>query len=70
MFLTELDRAVESIQKAPDRWLNYTAQTKRFLLRRFPYFIVFRATTSEIEILAVAHGRRHPGYWRNRLSER
>jgi plasmid stabilization system protein ParE len=32
---------------------------------RFPYAIIYRIT-SEIEILAVAHSSREPGYWSNR----
>jgi hypothetical protein len=36
------------------------------VLRRFPYLIVFREGMEGIEIVAVAHGRRRPGYWRDR----
>jgi hypothetical protein len=35
--------------------------------RDFPYFVVFRETTGGLEIIAVAHGRRRPGYWRDRV---
>jgi len=42
--------------------------TRRVVLSRFPYIVVFRETVTEIEIVAVAHGRRRPGYWRERLS--
>ena len=37
------------------------------VLRRFPLVIVFRKTAAGVEIIAVAHGRRRPGYWRERL---
>ena len=36
-------------------------------VRRFPYSLVFLELESEIRILAVAHVRRKPGYWRERL---
>jgi|SRR5579872_2457094 len=45
----------------------YEFGTRRIVLRRFPYLVVFRETTSGIEIIAVVHGRRRPGYWRDRL---
>lgn len=32
----------------------------------FPYDIVYRVTTADLEVLAVAHHRRRPGYWRRR----
>jgi hypothetical protein len=29
---------------------------------------VYRVLEGKVEILAVAHGKRRPGYWRSRLS--
>jgi hypothetical protein len=37
------------------------------VLHRFPYLVVFREQTSGVEIIAIAHGHRRPGYWRNRV---
>ena len=39
---------------------------RRVLLRRFPYSIVFYDRKNEIVIVAFAHSRRRPGYWRSR----
>ncbi|MFC1707118.1 type II toxin-antitoxin system RelE/ParE family toxin [Planctomycetota bacterium] len=39
---------------------------KRVLVRRFPYAVVYYLTDQEIRVVAVAHGRRRPGYWRGR----
>jgi hypothetical protein len=36
------------------------------LSHRFPFFVVFRETDIRIEIVAIAHGRRRPGYWLGR----
>ena len=40
--------------------------TRRLLVPRFPYQVVYRLTPSEIVILAVAHLKRRPNYWKNR----
>jgi plasmid stabilization system protein ParE len=40
----------------------------RYLLKRYPFIIVYRIAADRIEIVAVAHGKRRPGYWRRRLS--
>ena len=40
---------------------------RRFLLRRFPFAIVYLELEAEIRVLAVAHGSREPGYWRRRV---
>lgn len=37
------------------------------VLHKFPYVIVFRETATTVEVVAVAHEHRRPGYWRNRL---
>jgi len=65
-FLAEIDRAVALIAEAPDRWPKHAHGTRRFLLRRFPFAVVYRAGTKEIEVVALAHGRRRPGYWKGR----
>ena len=39
---------------------------RRVPLRRFPYFIVYRERDTYVEVIAVAHQSRRPGYWRSR----
>lgn len=65
-FLAQLDHGIESISEAPERWLLFVHDTRRYLFRRFPFQIVYRVTNDRIEVVAVAHGRRRPGYWRSR----
>lgn len=40
---------------------------RRVLVHRFPYAIVFIELPTRIRVLAIAHQRRRPGYWRGRL---
>lgn len=68
-FLAELDVAWERIVEAPNRYPTYVSGTRRYLLRRFPFHVVYRVPSDpadSIHILAVAHGHRRPGYWRQR----
>lgn len=39
---------------------------RRLPIRRFPYFVVYRHREDLVEIVAVAHQSRRPGYWRAR----
>ena|SRR3990172_11535647 len=39
----------------------------RKLLRRFPYLVVFVELEAHIRVLAVAHAKRRPGYWLERI---
>ena len=40
---------------------------RRALLPRFPYALGFLELQTEIRILAIAHAKRHPDYWLNRV---
>ena len=42
---------------------------RRILLRRYPYSIVLYERRDETLIIAFAHNRRRPGYWRSRKFE-
>jgi plasmid stabilization system protein ParE len=66
-FLVELNRMVVQISQHPGQYPLSEFKTRKAVLQRFPYVIVFREGTEGIEIVAVAHGRRRPGYWRDRL---
>jgi toxin ParE1/3/4 len=68
-FLKALADTVEEISRSPQRFLPFHAGTRRALLRHFPFLVVFRERPDSIEIIAIAHGRRRPGYWRKRLGE-
>jgi len=65
-FLAELDRGVESVVLAPERWPLFVHGARRYLFQRFPFQLIYRVKGDRIEILAVAHGRRRPGYWKIR----
>ena len=65
-FMAELDTAIARIEQAPSQWSPYLGGTRRYLFHRFPFFVVFRETAARIEIVAVAHARRRPGYWHGR----
>ncbi len=62
-FMAELDAAIERIEEGPRRWPPYLAGTRRYLFRRFPFFVVFRERDESVEIVAVVHACRRPGYW-------
>ena len=66
-FVQEVDEAIQFVLEAPGRWPIFEEGCRRFPLRRFPYSIIYRERPGGIvQILAVAHGRRRPGYWHHR----
>ena len=63
-----VDRALESILENPDACPMWRAnrQYRTWRLKRFPYFLVLRVASTAVEVVAVAHAKRQPGYWRDR----
>ena len=39
-FMGELERAIDHIWEAPERWPRYVLGTRRFVLLKFPYSLV------------------------------
>lgn len=66
-YLREAERAVAVIAAAPRVWPSSDAGTRRYVLQRFPYSIVYREAQAGIEVVAVAHHKRRPRYWHHRL---
>jgi hypothetical protein len=42
-------------------------EIRRALLSRFPYAFIFLDTQSGVQVIAIAHTKRRPGYWLNRI---
>jgi plasmid stabilization system protein ParE len=57
---------ITEVLQNPLAYPRVRADTRRGLVRRFPYAVYFRPTADEIVVLAVMHGRRNPRRWRSR----
>jgi plasmid stabilization system protein ParE len=67
-FDAEVERALTEILLSPRRWAAGPSETRRYLLRQFPFVLIYyEHSLNEIQIVAVAHTSRRPGYWSSRL---
>jgi plasmid stabilization system protein ParE len=66
-FVREVTNALALILSAPTLWPHFEAGTRRYVLRNFPYSVIFREIPRGIEVIAVPHHKRRPKYWRGRL---
>ena len=66
-FIAAIADALDSISQAPRRWPTYLYGTRRFVLHRFPFSVVYLDDPDVVNIVAVAHHKRKPGYWKQRL---
>ena len=44
-----------------------SAEIRQVLIPRFQYLVVYRVGPDLLQVVAIAHTRRRPGYWRDRL---
>lgn len=65
-FADELELAIDRIAKTPNRWPTHLYETRCVLLHRFPYLVVYRERNAVIQVVAVSHAKRKPGYWKER----
>ena len=66
-FVDELNQVIDKILEAPQRWPRGLRGTRKVKLPCFPFLVVYREEEGMVMVLAVAHGRRRPGYWKSRL---
>lgn len=66
-FLLELESAYHVIVKLPDTWPIFQKKLHRYLLRKFPFSVIYRLDMNIIYVIAVMHNSRKPGYWRTRF---
>lgn len=64
--IDEFERAVAAIRENPKSAAPISGSVRRRLLTRFPYSLYYSVRKHELRILAVAHQRRRPFYWRGR----
>ena len=72
LFVSELQRSVDRAAQFPQSGVSVPGfdsklDVRRFTLKRFPYSVVTAVVSERCAVIAIAHGRRRPGYWRDRL---
>jgi len=71
-FIEEVQTAFRKIAENPEscpllEHYSGAHQIRRFLLKRFPFVVIYLTRPDEVTIVAIAHGRRHPKYWMSRI---
>lgn len=66
-FLDAVQEATDYVQREPQAGARASTGLHRVMVRRFPYYLLYAVEETRIFLVAVAHFRRRPGYWRTRL---
>ena len=65
-FKTEANRAISRVASLPTAYQLLSERTRRCLIAKFPYGIIYQQLDNEILVVAVAHLHRQPDYWLSR----
>jgi plasmid stabilization system protein ParE len=66
LFLDDVERAIEAILQHPKAAPLVRGGVRKKPLVKFPYSLLYSVRPNEIRLLAVAHQKRRPFYWRGR----
>jgi plasmid stabilization system protein ParE len=65
-FYFEVYTAIQRLVDFPEAWPVVEGNVRRCLTHRFPYGVLYSVENEDIFIVAVAHLRRKPDYWKHR----
>jgi len=59
--------ALEMLERFPSLGEQVRPEIRRVVLRRFPYKLIYSVIDNDLYVIAVAHSRREPNYWVDRI---
>ena len=62
-FKSEVKKGIERIIEHPKAWQKQTGSTRRYIIKNFPYKIIYKISLDVIYIIAIACSHRKPDYW-------
>jgi len=68
-FLDEVKDAINRIEIFPYTWQSITKNTRRCLVKNFPYGVIYKIYKEKILIIAIANLHRRPNYWGDRIGK-
>ena len=61
-------QAEQQIQRHSHSGSRHIRGTRRLVLPRFPYALIYLINADRCYVVAFAHAKRRPGYWRERIT--
>src|SRR5579862_9487314 len=69
-FYEAVVKGIAEIAQYPLRWPREQINVRRFLVKRFPYRIIYQIRKNEVVVVAIMHASRRPGYWQYRVTKK
>ncbi len=69
-FGNEVEQVISLLLEHPEMGARVDEDLRHFVLRKFPFSVVYATMGELVYIVAIAHGSREPEYWRLRIQDR
>ncbi len=60
-------KTISRICQHPEAWTALSSRSRRCLVGRFPYGVIYQVQSGVLRIISVAHLRRRPNFWVDRV---
>ena len=67
LFIDEFNTIIKTIVEHPSIWIKVGRRTRKALIKRFPYLILYIYENKTIHITCIAHQHRNPTYYIDRI---
>jgi hypothetical protein len=68
-FSREVYFTIQNILAYPKAWAPLSKNTRRCLVNRFPFGVIYQIVKNDVFIIAIMQLNRKPGYWQNRIED-
>ncbi len=65
-FAKEIFSTIQRIAQFPEAWAKLSKNTRRCLVNRFPYGVIYQKDIGHINIIAIMQLNKKPNYWKKR----
>lgn len=69
VFAAEVEKALDRIRAFPNAWPQFSKRSRRYVVQRFPYGVLYQVRADGVLVLAIMHLRRDPKVWQERVGE-
>lgn len=66
-FVAEARKTRKRIAELPYAARAVRKGIRRRAIHKFPYYVIYRVSDDDVLVIAIAHKRRRPGFWRERV---
>ena len=65
-FIEEIEEGIRLILTFPNAWAKAGDKHRKYVLKRFPYVILFKVYPDQVVVFAIAHQHRNPSHYLRR----